>query len=83
MVCVDVCVHVSVCMCVRVCVCLCMCVCVQKVPKGVLCFFPSYKALEKLTGRWKVCPSIHVSPKVPDTCEKTLVDTKYILQECS
>ena len=25
------------------------------VPHGVLCFFPSYKFLEKICNRWKVC----------------------------
>ncbi|KAK7088030.1 Fanconi anemia group J protein homolog isoform X2 [Littorina saxatilis] len=25
----------------------------RKIPKGVLCFLPSYKTLEKLTNRWK------------------------------
>ena len=26
----------------------------QTVPHGVLCFLPSYRALEKFTARWKV-----------------------------
>ena len=30
----------------------------QKVPFGVLCFLPSYKLMETLTNRWKVCLSI-------------------------
>ena len=29
------------------------------IPHGVLCFFPSYKSLEKICNRWKVRRSLH------------------------
>ena len=45
------------------------CVCFQSVPHGVLCFLPSYRALEKFTDRWKVlfidlicCWTYHLQP---------------------
>ena len=53
----------------------------QTVPYGVLCFFSSYKMLEKLTNRWQVKLTVHSLIICLFTPVDCLIDCFFFIQD--